>query len=238
MEENKIEHEHHHKKPLNMAWAIVIAGALIAGAILIKGSIKTPMEDISNNKIQVNHEELKPVSTEDRMLGNKNAKITMIAYEDFQCPFCGKFFREAETDLRNKYVKNGSVNFIYRDFAFLGEESTKAGEAALCANDQGKFWEYHDYLFTHQNGENKGSFANPYLKSFAKELGLNQNDFDKCLDSEKYAKTIADSTEEGGNAGVRGTPKAFILKDGKLVDTIDGAEPSAMVMDKIEKALK
>jgi protein-disulfide isomerase len=69
-------------------------------------------------------------------------------------------------------VKNGQVQYIYRDFAFLGTESEKASEAARCAADQGKFWQYHDYLFTHQNGENQGNFSSLNLKLFAKELGL------------------------------------------------------------------
>ena len=94
-------------------------------------------------------------------------------YEDFQCPFCGKFDRESEQMVRNTYVADGRVKFVYRDFAFLGPESIKAAEAARCAGDQGKFWEYHDYLFSHQNGENQGGFADPKLKSFAVGLGLN-----------------------------------------------------------------
>jgi len=140
--------------------------------------------------------------------------------------------------IMNDYVKNGSVQIVYRDWAFLGPESVQSAEAARCAGDQGKFWEYHDYLYNHQNGENKGSFSDPNLKSFAKTLGLETIAFNQCLDSGKYAQAVADSKTEGIAAGVTGTPKGFILVKGKIVATIDGAESYGTVKPKIDNALK
>ncbi|MDO8659873.1 MAG: thioredoxin domain-containing protein, partial [Candidatus Parcubacteria bacterium] len=127
---------------------------------------------------------------------------------------------------------------VYRDYAFLGPESVKSAEAARCAGDQEKFWEYHDYLYSHQNGENKGAFADANLKSFAKKIGLDSASFDKCLDDGKYTQAVADAKTEGNTAGVTGTPKGFILKDGQIVATIDGAEPLSSVKPKIDSALK
>jgi protein-disulfide isomerase len=115
---------------------------------------------------------LTPVSSSDFISGNQDAPITIIVYVDFQCPFCGKFFKETQQTALANYVKDGKVKLVSRDFAFLGGESVKSAEATRCAGDQGKFWEYHDYLFTHQNGENKGNFSNLNLKTFAKELKL------------------------------------------------------------------
>src|SRR3990167_3005650 len=99
--------------------------------------------------------ELPKVSSEDFVLGDQNAPVTIIEYGDYQCPFCGKFFKETEPTLRENYIKTGKVKFVYRDFAFLGQESLWAANAAQCAGEQGKFWEYHDYLYGNQNGENK-----------------------------------------------------------------------------------
>ena len=138
----------------------------------------------------------------------------------------------------NNYVKNEDVLFVYRDWAFLGPESVRSAEAARCAGDQDKFWQYHDYLYAHQNGENEGTFSDPNLKSFAKNLGLNSTTFDQCLDGNKYAQAVADSKDEGTKAGVQGTPKGFILRDGKIVSTIDGAESLSTVKQKIDTALK
>ena len=115
---------------------------------------------------------LDPVSNSDFVLGNQNAPITIVLYVDFQCPFCGKFFKETKQTILDNYIKDGKIKLVSRDFAFLGDESLKSAEATRCANDQGKFWEYYDYLFTHQNGENKGNFSNLNLKTFAKTIEL------------------------------------------------------------------
>ncbi|MDE2399649.1 MAG: DsbA family protein [Patescibacteria group bacterium] len=218
--------------------AIIIAGVLIAGAILLKGSKPSATANIPIKDAGTTVTALAPVGASDRVIGNPQAKVTLVMYEDFQCPFCGKFFKESEETIRSTYVQTGSVQFVYRDFAFLGPESDRAAQAARCAGDQGKFWEYHDYLFTHQSGENQGAFADPSLKSFAKNLGLNSATFNGCLDAGKYVQVINDAKNEGGTAGVTGTPKGFILVGGKVVDTIDGAEPFTTVKTKLDSALK
>ena len=115
---------------------------------------------------------LTPISSTDFVIGDPNAPITVIVYVDFQCPFCGKYFKETQETALNSYVKDGKIKLVSRDFAFLGDESLKSAEAARCAGDQGKFWDYHDYLFNHQNGENKGNFSSLNLKTYAKAIGL------------------------------------------------------------------
>lgn len=236
--------------------AIIIAGVLIAGAILLKGS-PAPKTDNTKGENGAKIAAPAPANKEDNVLGNPSAKITVVMYEDFQCPFCGvisgllpadapilKALQQRDPSwapslpIIMNYVKAGNVQFVYRDFPFLGPESFKASEAARCAKDQGKFWEYHDYLYAHQNGENEGGFADVKLKSFAKTLGLDTADFDKCLDTGKYTQAVLNAKDEAGNAGVTGTPKGFIFKDGKIVSTIDGAEPAKTVQQKIEAALK
>lgn len=194
-----------------IAGAIVIAGLVIAGAILLKGNIPSQPTTAENEASNSTNIELDPVDTGDRTMGNKDAKLTLILYEDFQCPFCERFVKDTEQKLRDTYVKNGDLLFVYRDYAFLGIESVRAAEAAWCAMEQSKFWEYHDYLFDQQNGENKGAFADANLKTFAKNLGLDSTLFTQCFDGGKYQQTIADEMEKGTKAGVRGTPKGFIV---------------------------
>ncbi|OGI64820.1 hypothetical protein A3H53_03510 [Candidatus Nomurabacteria bacterium RIFCSPLOWO2_02_FULL_40_10] len=255
-EHHNIEHTHHQKSQNSsqqIAGAIIIAGVIIAGAVLLKGN--TTGTTATGNGVFANIT-LAKVDKNDRTLGNTKAKVALVLYEDFQCPFCGaisglmsdtdaiKYLKDRVPDWTplmtgvDEYIKNGSVLYVYRDWAFLGPESVKSAEAARCAGDQGKFWEYHDYLYTHQNGENEGVFADPKLKSFAKELGLNSADFDKCLDESKYAQAVAESKAEGDVAGVTGTPKGFILKNGKITATIDGAESWTTIKPKIDSALK
>jgi protein-disulfide isomerase len=242
MEENNVEIKEsitvvkNNNQPI--VGAIILAGVLIAGAILLKGNGTPTQVNPANNLAPVVAATPAPITAGDRTLGNPQAKVTLVMYEDFQCPFCGRFFSDSEQTIRNTYVKNGQVQYVYRDFAFLGPESTRASEAARCAEDQGQFWQYHDYLFTHQNGENKGNFSDPHLKAFAKTLGLNTTTFNQCLDSGKYVQAIADSKTEATAAGVQGTPKGFIVVKGKTVATIDGAEPLAQTQQKIDAALK
>ncbi len=221
-----------------LSGAILIAGLFIAGAILLKGN--TPVEapiPLGNAGEAVKVTNLK-ISPQDHILGDPKANVVIVEYGDFQCGFCKKFFKGSVTTIKENYIQTGKVAFIYRDYAFLGPESVRAAEAARCAGDQGKFYEYHDYLYNYENTGNQNSFVDANLKSFAKNLGLNQADFNTCLDSNKYAQAVANSMTEGTALGVRGTPKSFILKNGKVVDTIDGAEPSEMVIPKIEKALQ
>jgi protein-disulfide isomerase len=238
--------------------AIVIAGVLIAGAILLRGNKPSaPTNAPANNGNGIPITILAPVGPGDRIIGNPQAKVALVMYEDFQCVFCGAVSGSLSNTpaiqylLKNdphwtafmpvvmNYEKKGNIQFVYRDYPFLGQESIRAAEAARCAEDQSQFWQYHDYLFAHQGEENKGTFSDSNLKSFAKDLNLNTADFNNCLDSNKYAQAVADSKNEGDKAGVTGTPKGFILiNNNEIASTIDGAESAPTVQQKLDNALK
>lgn len=98
------------------------------------------------------------------------------------------------------------MRFGYLNFAFLGDESQWSAEAAECAGDQNAFWDFHDYLFTHQNGENKGAFSKDNLKAFAADLGLDTDAFNTCLDTGKYTQLVKDQTSLGRQLGISSTP--------------------------------
>lgn len=188
--------------------AIVLAGVVIAVAVIY--SVNSPsVKNVEENRTAA-IAALPAVNSGDFVLGEANAPVTFIEYGDFQCPFCGKFFKETESVLRENYIKTGKVKFIYRDFAFLGSESTWAANAARCAGEQGKFWEYHDYLYGNQRGENQGAFSKSNLKNFASALGLDRSKFDSCVDNDKYLSEIQKQTKTGGEVGVTGTPANFI----------------------------
>jgi protein-disulfide isomerase len=125
------------------------------------------------------------------------------------------------------------VRIGYQHFAFLGDESFWAAEASECAADQDKFWEYHDYLFINQNGENQGAFVKDNLKRFAADLGLDTALFNTCLDSGKYAEAIQTQTAASQSLGVRSTP-AFVINGQPLV----GAQPFDVFQQYIEAQLK
>jgi protein-disulfide isomerase len=113
-------------------------------------------------------------------------------------------------------VEAGKVRFGYFNFAFLGDESQWAAEAAECAGDQNAYWQYHDYLFSHQNGENQGTFSKDNLKKFASDMGLDTKTFNDCLDTGKYTQFVQDQTNFARNLGVQSTP-TFILNGRGIV---------------------
>ncbi|MCL5004078.1 MAG: DsbA family protein [Patescibacteria group bacterium] len=105
-------------------------------------------------------------------LGNPSASVKVVEFGDYQCPYCEQFYSSVFPQLKKDFIDTGKVEFAFRDLAFLGLESTNAALAASCANEQGKFWEYHDKLYGNQKGENQGAFSLENLKRFAAELSL------------------------------------------------------------------
>jgi protein-disulfide isomerase len=143
--------------------------------------------------------------------GNKNAKVTIIEFADFRCPFCEQFFTNTEPQIISDYVNTGKVKYVFRDFAFLGPASITAGDAAECANDQGKFWDYYNYLYKNQPDESDTSMYNTdTLTQEAVTLGMNGDTFRSCLDGKKDESKVNQDLADGQKAGVSGTPSFFV----------------------------
>ena len=162
--------------------------------------------------------------------GSETAPVTIVELADFQCTFCRKFWKETLPRIEEAHIKTGKVRFVYRHFAILGEHSVAAAEAAECAGEQRKFWEYHDKLFASQG---PFAFTKQNLKHYAKELGLNTVAFAQCIDSGRYIQKVEGETEVGTMLGVRGTPAFFI--NGRL---LVGAHPIETFRQIIEEELK
>jgi protein-disulfide isomerase len=146
----------------------------------------------------------------DKSIGAEDAPVVVVEYADFQCPFCRQFAFGPERQLRADYVDTGKARFVFRHLAFLGPESLQAAEAAECANEQDRFWDYHDKLFEAQTGENVGDFSQDNLKRFAAELSLETSTFNQCLDSNKYQAKVQQEVTEAGRLGIRSTPTLFV----------------------------
>lgn len=128
-------------------------------------------------------------------LGDPNATVKVIEFADFQCPYCQLYWQQVEPTIISSYISTNKIYYTYSPMAFLGQESIDAAEAAYCANDQNKFWEYRDYLFTNQGSENSGAFSQTKLIQFAKKLNLDSNAFTTCLTSGKYSKQVDDTIQ-------------------------------------------
>ena len=148
-------------------------------------------------------------------LGDKNAKVTIYEFADFQCPFCKRFFDQTFSQLKSKYIDTGKAKLVFIDLAILGQESTDAAEAAKCAGDQEQFWAYHDMLYQNQNGENLGTFNSKQLANFAEKLHLNLDGFNKCVTGHKYAEKVNAEQNLARKYGLGATP-SFII-NGKIV---------------------
>lgn len=144
------------------------------------------------------------VSKDDHIRGNFDAPITIVEYSDFQCPYCSRF-HDTMTQVMENYPND--VRWVYKNFPLdsLHPYARKAAEAAECAADQGKFWEYADGLFANQR-----SINSDYFPALAKKLGLNASEFDKCFSSGKYSQKVNDNSLEGRQNGVTGTPGSYI----------------------------
>ncbi|MFQ5989352.1 MAG: DsbA family protein [Candidatus Methylomirabilales bacterium] len=163
-------------------------------------------------------------------LGSKNAPVTIIELSDFQCVFCEKFWRETLPRLETEYVNPGKVRLVYRHLAILGTQSLRSAQAADCAGEQGKFWEYHDMLFASRGFLR---LTNGKLKGYAREIGLDQESFDRCLDSGKYTQKVKEETMMGLSLGARATP-VFFINGTMLV----GAHPFENFREIIEEELQ
>lgn len=141
--------------------------------------------------------------------GQADAPVTIDEWADFQCPACGLFARSTEPQILSNYVASGKVKIVFHSFAFLGLESNWAAEAADCAGEQNKFFEFHDALYSAQAGENQGAFSRDKLKAMGTRLGLGQS-FAACVDSGRYTQSVRDEAAAGTALGVNATPTFFI----------------------------
>ena len=158
------------------------------------------------------------------LMGNPNAKITIVEWGDYQCTFCYKFSQSSNDIIIDEYVNTGKANFVFRDFPLNGPDSVLAAEAAYCANDQGKYWEYHDEIYKNWAGEKTGWVNRDSLEQFSKTLNLDVIQFNKCLDDKKYKQKVLDNEKFGTNIGIKATPSFLIFNNEKVIK-IEGNQP-------------
>ena len=218
--------------------AIIIAGAIIAGALYFTKGTTAPKENTANNEPTI--ADVAPVTPNDHILGNPNAPIVIVEYSDMECPFC-KTFHSTMNQIMDEYGKDGKVAWVYRHFPIdqLHSKADKEAEATECAFAQGgneMFWKYINRIFEVTPSNNNLDSAQ--LPAIAKELGLDAAKFNECLSSGTYASKVETMYQSGITAGVRGTPHSFVIttKDGNKYP-LEGAQPYATVKSVIDAAL-
>ncbi|MFQ5900346.1 MAG: DsbA family protein [Thermodesulfobacteriota bacterium] len=174
---------------------------------------------------------------DDRILGNKDAPVTIIEFSDYQCPFCARFYRDTLPQLKKDYIEKGKVRYVLRDFPLpFHKKAQKAAESAQCAGEQDKYWDMHNLIF-----ENQQAMSIRDLKGYAEQLSLNTVDFNKCLDDGIYAEEVKKDMAAGKKAGVQGTPSFVVgktTKDGNIKGNfIRGAQPYPAFKSAIDSIL-
>jgi protein-disulfide isomerase len=173
---------------------------------------------------------------DDPRLGKADAKVTIIEFGDFQCPYCRAFWRETLPRIKKEYVDTGRVRIAYRDFAQDAHlEALMTAMAAECAEDQGKYWEFHDKVFREQDrrGRDVVRYRAADVERWATEIGLEAGAFNECFDSERHKAEVQKDYKDGAGIGMSGTP-VFFINGRALV----GAHPFSTFQKVIEEELR
>ncbi len=204
-------------------WAVIGAVAVVlVGVILLQ--VQSMNKPITTSGLL----------TEGTGWGPVNAPVKIVEYSDFGCTFCRQFALDQGRQLRQEYEKTGKVRFEYKSFIIEGQSTRDAANAAYCAADQGRFWDYFDVLFSKSGtGQPQSVFAKTALKDYGSQIGLDMTKFGRCVDSGQRIPDVQSQNAEGSRLGVQATPTFFI--NGKK---IEGAAPYADFKTMIDAALQ
>ena len=165
-------------------------------------------------------------------IGLSTAPVSIVEFGDYQCTFCYKFHQSTLSDIKIEYIDTGKVNYVYRDFPLNGPNSILAAEASYCADEQNKYWQYHNIIFKNWAGENTGWVNMNSLVKFAVQANLAIPEFRNCLNEHKYYEKVTDNENYARQIGINATPTFLIFDDKQLIRII-----GAQQLDKFQNAL-
>ena len=179
----------------------------------------------NNNNKELSIENL--IKSGSPILGNLDAPITILDFSDFQCPNCGRYVKNTEPILNETYIQTGKASLVYKYFPVVGFDSMNPALAGQCAQEQGKFWQFHQLVFANQKPIDSGWVSKDNLKNFASQIsGLDLQKFSECLDSERYKDHINKDLEMAKKFQLRATPSFLIVNNnGTDPEILTGAHP-------------
>jgi protein-disulfide isomerase len=224
---------------------LISIGAIVLGALLVAFFLIYPqMKPVA--AIQTAPPRTHPM-VDRNSIGDPKARVTLVEFSDYQCPYCRDFWEQTEGQVVDAYVATGKVRFTARSAGNWvsgniggGVESQNSALAAYCAADQGKFWEMYDSLFTNVLGEEAGSFTARRLQAIAQKVGLDMEAFNACYSSNKYINDVNQDFADAKAAGINGTPFfviSYTAGGQTKTDTVDGAQPFSAFQQKLDAAL-
>lgn len=193
------------------------------GAVIPQEDTQAPDNQVISDEVDISGEP---------MIGNKDAKVTIVEFSDYECPFCGRFFQQTYVQIKKEYIDTGKVNLVFKDFPLNFHELAKpASLAANCvfeSEGNEKYFEMHDLIFSNQD-----SLSEKKLKEWAISLGVSESDYDSCIIDPEMSAEIDGDFSQGASLGVSGTP-SFVI-NGEL---IVGAQPFSVFKKAIDAALE
>ena len=193
----------------------ILIGVLVGGVLSEYGVNSNDSKKLTFSKL---------VENGSPVMGNINAPITILEWGDYQCTFCYKFHQNTLDIINEDFIKTGKVKFIFKDFPLNGPDSKLAAEASYCAQDQEKYWQYHDELYKNWGGERTGWITRESLDKFAEIVDLDIEKFNKCLDDHKYENKVDLLYAFGKEIGIDATPSFLVFNDEKIIK-IRGNQP-------------
>jgi len=158
------------------------------------------------------------------LFGDPSAPITILEWGDYQCTYCYRFHQSSLNIIIEEYVDSGKINLVFKDFPLNGPDSILGAEAAHCAGDQGKYWSFHNELYSNWAGERTGWINHDSLNKFAKSVNLEIGEFTTCLVEHKYKQKVLELEKFGKEIGIDATPSFLIFNDKKIIK-IRGNQP-------------
>ena len=189
----------------------VLVGGVLSGFVIDSNNL----EKLTSTKL---------IENGSPFMGNPNAPITILEWGDYQCTFCYKFHQNTLDIINEDFIKTGKVKIIFKDFPLNGLDSKLAAEASYCAQDQEKYWKYHDELYKNWEGERTGWITRESLTKFAEIVEIDVEKFNKCLDDHKYENKVDLLYEFGKEIGIDATPSFLVFNDQKMIK-IRGNQP-------------
>ena len=168
------------------------------------------------------------------IIGNPSASITILEWGDYQCTYCYKFHQSTMNIIKQDFIETGKVKLVFKDFPLNGADSVLAAEASHCAQDQGKYWQYHDELYKNWAGERTGWVTRESLEKFATTVNLDLGKFNGCLDDHKYLESVNQMYESGKEIGIDATPSFLVFNNEKIIK-ITGNQPLEVFLKSIDE---
>jgi protein-disulfide isomerase len=245
----RVDKKHRRVNQKGLILGIILAVVIIGGSATAFLSMGQRNSNNNNNPTQTSElndlikQITQPVIQNASALGSNTAKITIVEFGDYKCQYCARFHRETSSQIMDNYVKTGQVKFLFKDFVINDRPSDKgstlASIASYCAADQGKYWQYHNELYSKSQGENVGWVTQESVMQFAKNIQIpNMLAFSECLNSQRYDDVIIQNTHLARSLGISSTPTFLFIVQGKKPMGIEGAQPYESFKDAISQIQK